>query len=284
MKKLSGEFEYDRFIVPYRVYGEHDKVIVCISGAKQTMSAWYSFVKFFSGSHRIILFDMPGQGRSQILSGSAGVSLAEQVDILYYLLAHLELQDTSQRFLVGGSWGSIVAAAYEDKYPGFFHKLILGSFGVKPNLVLNSIIDHVQKLIEEGNGSEIAPMMIEKFGQNLPGTLQRQILSQFKEMTEQQFRSFYEHSVSVRHLGNLKNHINLANIKIPTLVVMGQLDTIMDLFDSKQATSMIPNGRFLMVKGVGHFLHWEQPDLMPIYEEFLVENDSLINYESCFSA
>jgi pimeloyl-ACP methyl ester carboxylesterase len=79
--------------------------------------------------------------------------------------------------------------------------------------------------------------------------------------------------VFVSQLGDLKQHMNLKLITVPTLVVMGQFDTIMDLFDTRKATKLIPAGRFQLIKGVGHFLHWEQPDILPIYEAFFEESD-----------
>ncbi len=275
MKKDAGVLEFSRFLIPYRVYGDNeDKVIVCVSGAKQTMSAWRTLVSHFSEEYRVVVFDMPGQGRSEILSGTPGVSLFEQVDVLHRLVEHLGLMRCKQRFLLGGSWGSIVSAVYAEHHPEVFDKLILGSFGTKPNSVLTSIIGDVQTLIQSGKGSDIAPMMIEKFGQYIPDSLKKQIIAQFNAMNEQQFQSFYEHSVFVTQLGDLKSHMNLEKIKVPTLVVMGQFDTIMDLFDTRQATKLIPYGRFMLIKGVGHFLHWEKAELLHDYQAFLEERAS----------
>jgi pimeloyl-ACP methyl ester carboxylesterase len=268
MKKLTGEVSFDRFKIPYRVYGDAEELIVCLSGAKQTMSAWRSFISHFQKQYKILVFDMPGQGRSEITSGSLGVSLSEQVEVLHQLLVHTGLDKIGSKNIIGGSWGSIVAAAYVESHPGVFQKAILGSFGTKANTVLNLVIDQVQQYIEAGKGKEIAPLMIEQFGQYIPETLQRQIISQFDSMTENQFLSFYEHSVFVTRMGDIKQHINLSKITIPTLVVMGQYDTIMDLFDTRMATQLMPNASFKLIKGAGHFLHWEQPEILEIYEEF----------------
>jgi len=268
MNKLAGNIEYSRFIIPYRVYGCGDKTIVCLSGAKQTMSAWRSFISHFNKDYRIVVFDMPGQGRSQIMSGDLGVTLQEQVDVLNYVVKFTKTDTAKQKYIIGGSWGSIVAAAYVDKYPGIFDRVILGSFGTKANMVLNSIISQVQEYISEDRGREIAPLMIEKFGQYIPDSLKRQIVSQFDSMSDNQFQSFYEHSVSVTKMGDLKQHINLSRIDVPVLVVMGQYDTIMDLFDTKKSAQLLPYGEFRLIKGVGHFLHWEQPEVLSVYEDF----------------
>ncbi len=268
MKKVAGKLDISRFEIPYRIYGSSDKIIVCISGAKQTMSAWRSFVSRFQDEYSVLVFDLPGQGRAKINSGCPGVSLDEQVDALKVLLETLGAEAYSARYLVGGSWGSIVAASYLDRYPGLFQRAILGSFGTRANSVLSGIIDQVQRYIDQGRGAEIAPLMIEKFGQSIPEHLKRQIISQFNDMSEEQFASFYEHSKSVTQMGDLKRHISLASISIPVLVVMGQFDTIMELFDTRMATKLIEKGEFLLVKGVGHFLHWELPAILETYGAF----------------
>ena len=179
MKKVAGELNYGRFIIPFRVYGEGPDTIVCLSGAKQTMSAWRSFVSYFHREYRIVVFDMPGQGRAQILSGSAGVSLQEQVDVVHALTREIGLDAHAESFIVGGSWGSIVAAAYAAQYPDVFSRVALGSFGTKPNVVLKSVINDVRDMIDSGRGTEIAPLMIQRFGQKIPESLKRLITSQF---------------------------------------------------------------------------------------------------------
>ncbi|MFT7185243.1 MAG: pimeloyl-ACP methyl ester carboxylesterase [Pseudohongiellaceae bacterium] len=268
MEKVSGELHYDRFIVPYRKYGTAKKAIVCLSGAKQTMSAWRSFISYFHHEYSVVVFDMPGQGRAQIISGAAGVPLDEQVNVLHHIVLDAFDDSVVEKYVFGGSWGSIVAAAYAERHPDVFDRVILGSFGTKPNMVLSSIIDQVQVMIGEGCEKDIAPMMIEKFGQYIPEILKRQIIAQFDKMTEAQFQSFYEHSVFVTQMGDLKTLVNLKNIQAPTLVVMGQYDTIMDLFDTRKATKLIPNGEFLLIKGAGHFLHWEKEQILSVYAEF----------------
>lgn len=268
MKKIVGEFKGERFSIPYRLYGSSNKLIVCISGAKQTMSAWKSFVMRFHNEYSVLVFDLPGQGRSRIVSGELGVSLSEQVDVFHELLLHVEADRYDSRFLIGGSWGSIVAASYLDRYPMLFDKAILGSFGTKANAVLTSIIEQVQTFIDAGRGAEIAPLMIEKFGKLIPESLKRQIIGQFNDMSEEQFTSFYEHSKFVTQMGDLKGHIDFQSISVPVIVVMGQYDTIMDLFDTRIATGLFKQAEFRLVKGAGHFLHWEDVGILEIYADF----------------
>ncbi len=270
MKKISGELQIDRFLVPYRVYGEGDAILVCLSGAKQTMSAWKSVIAYFHKQYRVLVFDMPGQGRAEILSGSPRVEMEEQMAVVHALAEQVGVQASQHAIIAGASWGAVLAAAYCERYPEDFDQAVLGSFGTKPNMVLKSVIKQVQTLIDEGRAKDIAPMMIDQFGQYIPDTLKKQILLQFESMSDEQFRAFYEHSLLVTEMEDLTHYVDLSRIRVETLVIMGQYDTIMDLFDTKKAAEKIPNSRYHLQKGVGHFLHWEDDRVLQVYEDFFV--------------
>ena len=86
MKIEKGELNSGRFVVPYRVYGETGRLIVCVNGAQQTMAVWKSVVSYFFKDYRIVLFDFPGQGRARVLSGPTAISFDEQLDVLYQVV------------------------------------------------------------------------------------------------------------------------------------------------------------------------------------------------------
>ena len=88
-----------------------------------------------------------------------------------------------------------------------FTRLALGSFGTKPNVVLQSVIDDVKSMIEQGRGQDVAPLMIERFGQQIPESLKRMIVSQFENMSQEQYMSLYEHAVFVTEMGDLKDYV-----------------------------------------------------------------------------
>lgn len=276
MQKMAGHIEFDRYRVAYRCYGNRadDNVgkapraqILCLSGAKQTISAWKSFVNRFRNDYQILVFDMPGQGRSEILSGNPGLDLDEQIAVIHHMLG--EFPFSGERYICGGSWGSILAATYAARYPDMFQRAILGSFGTRANPVLQSVIEDVRTLIDAGRSADIAPMMIERFGQHIPDHFQKQILKQFAHMSEAHFKALYEHSLLATRLKDLHQHVDFSQIRAETLVIMGQLDTIMDLFDSRKAAGIIPRSRYQLVKNTGHFLHWEREEILDIYAEFL---------------
>ena len=138
MKVRKGEVPLGRFIVPYRVYGDAHKTLVCVSGAQQTMAVWKSFVSYFCRDFTVVVFDMPGQGRSETLSGPPAVSLDEQVAALRTIIATTNRNGPVQ--IAAASWGTIVVAAYASRFPASVDKIILGGFGMRPSKAMSAVI------------------------------------------------------------------------------------------------------------------------------------------------
>ena len=52
----------------------------------------------------------------------------------------------------------------------------------------------------------------------------------------------------------------LSHIKVPTLIVWGDRDTIVNRSDQEELAGAIPGSRLLVYSGAGHSPHWEEPD------------------------
>lgn len=267
MKIVKGELSLGRFLVPYRIYGEAEKTIVCISGAKQTMAAWRSFVSHFVADYSVVVFDLPGQGRGQVLSGPPGITFDEQIDVLHNVINETNRNGTV--ILAAASWGTIISVALAARHPELVDKMILGSFGAKPNKAVIEVIREGKELFDTNKTDDIAPLMIEKFGQHIPDAHKKQIVEQFRGMSREQFMSFYDHCEFVEQASDIEDFIDLGSITASTLILSGEFDAILDTDDIEKASSRIPDCEFKMIPGAGHFLHWEQADILHTYSEFL---------------
>ncbi|GAB4183290.1 MAG: hypothetical protein Tsb002_05350 [Wenzhouxiangellaceae bacterium] len=270
MKTFKAELKAGRFTVPYRVYGTSGPLMVCVSGAQQSMTVWKSFVKFFHQRFRIMTMDLPGQGRARIDSGSASVSLDEQVEILHQLLEENGAWGEEQSvMLCGASWGGIVIAAFAAKYPKIADKIILGSFGMKPSSYMLEVINHGRRLFHAGKSNKIGDLIVECFGDSVSPLYKKAIRQQFNKMDRDKLMTFYAHCDFVEEAGNIHDFIMLRNIEARTLIINGQRDTILDLEDLDLATQHIPNCECRVVENVGHFLHFEDSSILGIYDQFL---------------
>jgi len=268
MKAEKGLLEFGRFRVPFRRYGEHPDLLICVSGVLQTMAVWRAVAKRFSRHFSVVIFDMPGVGRSEICRGPAHVTIAEQLEVVDALVGSIEAPGALT--LAGSSWGTAIAAAYASQKPDAVAQLILSSFGMKPNAVMAHIIERAQVLYDTGNYAAGADLIVEMFGQQIGPTYKRQIEAQFANLSEENAETFYQHCRNILTLGHLQESIDLRRIKARTLIVNGAEDRIIDLDDMWMARDLIPACECLLVEGVGHFLHFERPEILQDYEDFMV--------------
>ena len=267
VKTVKGTLQHDRFEIPYRVYGDSPRTLMCVSGALQTMAVWRTVVKQFTNEFTVVIFDMPGIGRSEILSGGAHVTVPEQLDALHALIA--KTHGGGELSLAGSSWGTVIAVAYAAQRPDAVQNLVLSSFGMKTNAVMEDIVHRALALYHAGDYSKGADLILEMFGQQIGEAYKRQIIAQFAQLNRDNALAFYEHCSNILKLGRLDEVIDLTQIKARTFIINGAEDQIIDLEDANVAGRLIPNCEVRLIDGVGHFLHFERPQLLDEYKEFL---------------
>jgi pimeloyl-ACP methyl ester carboxylesterase len=68
---------------------------------------------------------------------------------------------------------------------------------------------------------------------------------------------------------DLARGVDVRQIKCQTIIVHGEIDTIVDAADAMSLAAQIPNAVFKSIPGVGHFLHLESEAVLEIYERIL---------------
>jgi pimeloyl-ACP methyl ester carboxylesterase len=263
---VKGEIELGRFVIPYRICGAAYQTVLFVNGLQQSMAMWHSFVRRFSRSYRIVLFDFPNHGKGRIIAGAGDVSLEEQTAILDAVVN--VAKTTEQLTICSASWGGVIAAIYAVRHPRKVQRLILASIGTRAN-------DKMIELINKGFGIglegrlQIAATLIKTFGADLPPPMKRKIFMQFQHMSQAGLEAFQRHGLFVLTVRQLANAIDVREIKCKTIIVHGENDTIVDEEDAMFLASQIPNAQFKSMPGVGHFLHLENESILGIYEEIL---------------
>jgi len=273
MNITRGEITVGRFLIPYRLFGHGRRIMVCVNAAQQTMAAWRPVVNYFSKDYRLLLFDFPGQGRARISSGTMVVSLDEQVEVLRQVLS---AQDTPEKSIVAGaSWGGIVVAVFASRYPHLVDKIILASFGIRVNEKLVQAIRAGQQLNGTATGEQVADVIIKYFGQHLNNAFKRKMYDQFKNIKKEHMENFHAHGQLLEATTHINEVVDLRSIKAQTLIINGEMDTVMDLEDITLAAAQIANCVVKIVPGVGHFLHNESDEVLSLYRDFLSSPSAL---------
>lgn len=270
MNVARGELSIGRFEIPYRLFGQGSRFMVCVNAAQQSMAAWRPVVNYFLKDYRLLLFDFPGQGRGRIISGSAVVGLDEQVNVLRQVLL---AQNSTEKFIVvGASWGGIVVAVLAARYPQLVDKIILASFGIRVSKELASAIGAGQLVTGNGAGEQVANVIIEYFGQNLSEGFKEKLRDQFRNMSQDHLANFRAHGQLIEYTQRIDEVVDLHSIKAQTLIINGELDVVLDGEDVTLAAAQIANCVVKIVPRVGHFLHNESEAVLGTYRAFLASN------------
>jgi len=257
--------EVDRFLIPYRIYGNGGPHLVMINGVRQSMGMWASFVRRFWQKYRIILADLPGQGKAKVLSGPINASLDEEVETLR---AVIKASDARNVTLCSASWGGVVALAFAARYPDSVRRMILGSLGTRANQNLIQTIEAGGK-VDLQDPSKTADIVIQSFGQDLPEGVKARIKRQFCEMSQESIEAFYEHGLFVIAAGDIDEVVDVQKIQIETLLLNGAKDPIIDLDDVRYLSQRMPNCALRVIDNVGHFLHLENDSVLDVYSQNL---------------
>jgi pimeloyl-ACP methyl ester carboxylesterase len=249
------------------VYGASESTLVFINGVQQSMAMWHSFVRRFSPSHRIVLFDFPNQGVGRVLEGSSYLTLDEEVEILNAVINATVGGD--RPILCSASWGGVVALAYAVRHPQRLRTLVLASIGTRANEKMTEVITKGLETPVKDR-LEVAETLIDVLGQELPAAMKKRIVNQFQRMDTAAFQAFFEHGSTVLSVRELREVVDLGNVQCKTIILYGEKDTIVDLDDVRFLASQIPGSELSIIKDVGHFLHLEKEELLDVYEDILI--------------
>ncbi len=207
--------------------------------------SWWQQVPAFSRTYRCITFDHRGFGRSLVSPGAQGRE--SFMEDLRELLDHLEVP---QAFLVAQSLGGITCLGFALKYPARTTGLVLAD--TTGGIGEPSVVDVLRR--RQAPDDVILRALSSGFIDREPerAFLYRQInqMNPYKELEANGFTSVEGPKAP-----------ELSRMKVPTLLIVGTEDTVMPPPAMRLSQELIPGSRLELVKGAGHSVYFEQPDI-----------------------
>lgn len=233
----------DRAVIAYDTAGEGEPVVL-LHGSALSKAVWrgFGYVRELREHHRLVFVDLRGHGRSEKPTAPTGYAIDSFVEDV---LAVLDAEGIAQAHVVGYSLGGRVALNLGIAAPERVRTLGLLGASARPQA---GVFDQLffpgaaAVIAESGMEGFIArwtqvagvgpdPSTAAAFRNNDPAALAAYI-----EATEAE--------------GGIPDAL-LAQLRIPTLVAVGELDDIR-LEDAQLLTSVLPDSRLLLLPGRTH--------------------------------
>jgi pimeloyl-ACP methyl ester carboxylesterase len=254
---MKGFIEIEGSKIHYKLEGKGPQVIVLVHGFPESIENWNGFDSLFAKEYTTISIDLPGFGKSDMISEVHTMELF--ADVVHEVVKNI----TKEKILfVGHSMGGYIGLEYAKKYKDSITGLVL----------LNS---HAKADSPEKKEGRLRQIEILKSGKKAP--LMRELIPQmFAEENEKKYKDviekFIEIAINTKTEGiiaallgmRLRNDnmqfVHKANL--PILVLAGDKDRLIPIeVVNEHKTENNPNVTVEILENVGHASFIEAPTL-----------------------
>jgi pimeloyl-ACP methyl ester carboxylesterase len=230
--------------------------VLLIGGLGDTVESWQYQLDGLADRYRLTAFDNRGAGRTAMPEGPFTVEA--MADDAAGVLRALELPTAH---VAGFSMGSAIAQEMALRHPQLVSSLVLVSTYARPDALFRAQLEFWRWL------AEVAPSeraFFEAFftwvytpRAHADGTVE-QIIEEALGFPHQQSLEAFQAQVNALLTHDTTDR--LAQIAAPTLVLAGELDTILPPRLGHAVAEQIPNARFEIIEGESHQPFQEVPD------------------------
>jgi pimeloyl-ACP methyl ester carboxylesterase len=250
---MEKQFLYQSSEIFYRTEGEGIPLVL-LHGFAEDGTVWKNQVEFLKQQCKLIIPDLPGSGRSQMLSFKEDIMIDDYADCIYALLKQ---ENITECIVLGHSMGGYITLAFVEKYP-----YVLSGFGFVHS---TAFADSEEKKKNRQRGIE----MIEQYGvypfvknttPNLfAGKFKNEhadeieaLIEQAKDFTKQVLQQYYRAMMLRPDRTNI-----LRSSEVPVLFIIGTEDVAAPMTDVLKQVHMPSVSYIHIIENTGHMSMWE---------------------------
>jgi pimeloyl-ACP methyl ester carboxylesterase len=242
----SGFFEHNGGSIFYQIDGV-GQPLVFIHGFSLDSRIWIGQIDYFSQNYQVITYDMRGFGKSSPINDNYS-----HHEDLHALLKHLGIQPV---VLIGLSLGGEVAIDFTLQYPDKVSKLILADSSLSG---YSSTVDwnvHAKEVgVEKAKENWLNHQVFAPTSKNISASrVLKHIISDYS--------GWHWLNQDTRIKPTPQAVDRLIELKIPVLIMVGQLD--LDYFHTiaQRIKGNAPNSTQVTIPNSGHMVNLENPDV-----------------------
>lgn len=227
--------------------------LVLIHGFPVDSRMWNGQIDALADRARVIAVDLPGFGQSP---SEEPFTIESAADGLHELLSG---RDALPCILAGLSMGGYIALAYANRHPGDLRGLILiDTKAAADTDEQKQTRDRMIELTRTSGAKAVAERMLPKMLAEDSPRNRPAVARALREMMESCPPLTIEHALAAMRDRPDRTE-ELAAIRVPTLLIFGDGDSITPVSVGRQMRERIPDAEPAVIRGAGHMSPMEQP-------------------------
>ena len=244
--------------------------LLLVHGIAEAAWAWDGVIPALARAHRVIAPDLLGHGRSAKPRGD--YSLGSQATLLRDLMITL---DVPRATLIGHSLGGGITMQFAYQYPERCERMVLVASGG-----LGQDVTFLLRSLGLPGADVVAPLFLSETTRGMIGGAarwlgdrglkagpgQRAMWRSYAGLTDPPTRAAFLATVRavIDQRGQRVSALERLYLaqSMPTLLLWGEKDRIIPASHAQRAHEEMPGSRLEIVKGAGHFVQLERPDVV----------------------
>jgi len=253
----TGKADINGAQLYYEVKGTGQPLLLVHAGVADSRM-WDPQFEAFSKEYQTIRFDLRGFGRSNMPS----VAFSNYEDIH----ALLDFFGIEQVFLLGISFGGLIALDFTLAYPDYVKALVLGApsvSGASPSQRVRQFWDEEDALLEKGD-LEGATELNLRLWVDGPHREASQVSADVRDLVREMQLGIFKKEISddVDDIDLEPPAIQrLGEVEIPVQVLVGELDLEEKLELADRLIQEMPDCKKVLIPGAAHMLNMEKPEV-----------------------
>ncbi len=235
-------------------YEGRGDLLIFLHGIGGNKDNWDSNIVSLSREYLCVAWDTRGYGESDDYFGRLDFE-----DVINDLLFIFRYFKRTEAHILGLSMGGQIACLFYDKYPKMVKSLILCDthfgLGNLSNKEIDKFINSRKKPLINGLEPKDIALPVAK---SLIGNLNnkhalKELVDSIAKLHKESYLKTIDASMSTFH-----DHI-FTKINVPTLIIVGEKDTLTPPSMAIKIHKLIRNSKFLVINGAGHLTNIENP-------------------------
>jgi pimeloyl-ACP methyl ester carboxylesterase len=239
--------------IHYEMVGSGHPLVI-LHGLGNNSQSWKKQLASLSEQFTVIAWDAPGYGKSSDPKEELK-DFSQFADVLKGFIEGLNYETVN---LLGHSMGSAIALGFCKRYPQMVDKLIIAN-ATRGAAALSEVENEFRLKNRLNNIDTLDPKELAKLRvKELLAPEHDPAVKKEAERIMSQVRPMGYRSVAYS-LSNLNQMDFLAQIKVPTLVICGEMDKATPVSESKVFHEHISDSKMVIIPKTGHLCYQEDP-------------------------